>query len=316
MNQFLNTVAFSFSITGPIFVMLVLGVVLARVGLITDAFIDVGSRLVFNVTLPSLLFISIVKTDLEQTANVALLAYGLGATVVVFFLLELAATRLIQPPAERGIVVQGAFRSNMGVIGLAYCVNAYGEAGLATASLYLALIIVLYNVLSVITLNRWLNRDRGWAGSLRGIARNPLIIGIVLALPVAWAKVPLPHILLDTGGYFAQMTLPLALLCTGGALDLRSLRHGLNNAVIAALAKLLVVPAVITLGGYLVGFSGIALGVVFLMASAPTAVASYIMVRSMGGNAELAANIVVLTTLGSVLATSLGVTLLRGWGLM
>lgn len=316
MNDFLTIVAFSLSITGPIFVMLVLGIVLARIGLITDAFIDVGSKLVFNVTLPSLLFISIIKTDFEQTANLALIVYGAAATLAVFVVLEMVAARVIQPPEDRGVVVQGAFRSNMGIIGLAYCANAYGERGLAVASLYLALVVILYNVLSVITLNRWLGGNRGLTGVLRGIVRNPLIIGIVLALPVAWARVPLPHIVLDTGRYFAQMTLPLALLCTGGSLDLRALRHGLNNALIAAVAKLVVVPVAVTLGGYWVGFSGMALGVLFLMVSAPTAAASYVMVRGMGGNAGLAANIIVLTTLGSVLATSLGVTLLRSFGLM
>lgn len=316
MSGFLANVAFSFSITGPIFVMLVLGIVLARIGLLTDAFIDVGSRLVFNVTLPSLLFISISKTDFAQTVNATLVVYGLFATLVVFVLLELASRGLVEPAEDRGVVVQGSFRSNMGIIGLAYCVNAYGETGLATASLYLALVTILYNVLSVITLNRSLSRRRGVAGILGGIARNPLIIGIVLALPVAWAGIELPAILLDTGSYFAQMTLPLALLCTGGSLDLRALRHGLHNALIASVAKLAVVPALVTAGGVALGLGELELGVVFLMSSAPTAAASYVMVRSMGGNAQLAANIIVITTLGSVLVTSLGITWLRGWGLM
>ena len=41
-----------FSVTGPIFVILGLGAWLRRIGLLNDAFIEVGSRLVFNVTLP------------------------------------------------------------------------------------------------------------------------------------------------------------------------------------------------------------------------------------------------------------------------
>jgi len=316
MNEFLNDVVFSFSVTGPIFMMLMLGIVLARVGLINDAFIDVGSRLVFNVTLPALLFISIVNTDFEQTANLALVIYGIAATLVIFVLLELAAARLVQPPEERGVVVQGAYRSNMAITGLAYCVNAYGEEGLAVASLYLALVTILYNILGVLTLSRSLHRGRGLKGMMRGIVRNPLIIGIVMALPVAWLEVRLPALLLDTGRYFGQMTLPLALLCTGGSLNLRALRYGLGNALIASAGKLMVVPVLITVGGYLVGFRGIQLGVLLLMSSTPTAAASYVMVRSMGGNAQLAANIIVVTTLGSILVTSLGITVLRGLGLM
>jgi hypothetical protein len=228
----------------------------------------------------------------------------------------LLAEIFIYPPLERGVVVQGAFRSNMGIVGLAYCANAYGEVGLAAASIYLGPVTILFNVLAVITLNRSLNKHRSVAGTLFDIARNPLILGIVLALPVAWTHVQLPSILLQSGEYFAQMTLPLALLCTGASLSLKALREDSHNAVIASVGKLLIVPFIITLGGYWLGFRDMDLGILFLMTSSPTAAASYIMVRAMSGNAVLAANIIALTTFGSILVASMGVALLRLQGLM
>lgn len=316
MNDFLDTLNFSFSITGPIFVVLALGVVLKRWGMINDNFVDIGSKLVFNITLPSLLFVSIIKTDLGQTANLPLIGVGLVGTLLAFAILELTTKRWVLPTRERGVVVQGGFRSNMGAIGLAYCVNAYGDEGLVTASLYLALVTILFNVLSVFTLSRSLQRDTGLKGALLGIAKNPLIIGILLALPVAWANIELPQVLIRTGEYFAHMTLPLALLCTGASLDFGALRHNMSNAMIAALFKLGLVPLLLTAGGLWVGLRGMELGVLLLMGSAPTAAASYVMVRSMGGNAALAANIIVITTLGSLLTTSISVTLLKGLGLL
>jgi predicted permease len=177
-------------------------------------------------------------------------------------------------------------------------------------------VTILFNVLAVITLNRSLNKHRSVAGTLLDIARNPLILGIVLAIPVAWAHVQLPAILLQSGEYFAQMTLPLALLCTGASLSLQALRKDSRNTIIASTGKLLMVPFVITLGGYWLGFRDMDLGILFLMTSAPTAAASYIMVRAMSGNAVLAANIIALTTLGSVLVASIGVALLRHQGLI
>jgi hypothetical protein len=164
--------------------------------LINDAFVDVGTRLVFNVTLPSLLFISISKADLSETTNFFLIGYALAGTLAVYLLLELLADRLVTPREDRGVVVQGAFRSNMGIVGLAYCINAYGEPGLAAASIYLGLVTILLNVLAVVTLNRSLNKHRSVSGTLAAIAKNPLILGILLALPVAWAQIKLPDVLL------------------------------------------------------------------------------------------------------------------------
>jgi malonate transporter len=316
MSDLLASLTFAFSVTGPIFVILLLGVLLARAGILTEPFIDAGSRLVFNVTLPSLLFLSISRTTIEQAMNLSLVAWGLVGTLALFLLLEWMANRLVSPPSERGVVVQGAFRSNMGIVGLAYCVNAYGDPGLAGASLYLALVTILFNVLAVVTLNRSLNKHRSLSKTLVGIVRNPLILGILLALPVAWTKLRLPGILLQVGDYFAQMTLPPALLCAGASMNLKLLRHESRNALLASAGKLLLVPLVLTAGGYGIGLRGMDLGILFLMSSAPTAAASYVMVRAMGGNASLAANIIVLTTLGSLLVTSIGVTLLRGGSLI
>ena len=151
---------------------------------------------------------------------------------------------------------------------------------------------------------------------LRGIVRNPLIIGIVLALPVSALGIPLPGILVRTGEYFAQMTLPLALLCTGASLNFESLRTDTRSTAIAAGAKLVGVPLLFVLGGIAFGFRGMELGILLLMAAAPSAAASYVMVRAMGGNAPLAANVVALTTIGSILATSLGLTVLRAYALI
>ena len=316
ISDFLDTLEFSLSITGPIFVILGLGAWLRRIGLLNDAFIEVGSRLVFNVTLPALLFISVSKTRLDATANFALIGFGAAATLLVWGASGLTARLAVRAARDRGVVVQGIFRSNMAIIGLAYCVNAYGEPGLAAASLYVGLVTILYNVLSVVSLSASLQSSHGVGRIIRSVALNPLIIGILLALPVSISGLRLPAVLLQAGEYFAQMTLPLALLCTGAALDFRSLRHDPRDAVLAASGKLVVVPLLFVLAGTALGFRGMELGILLLMSSAPSAAAGYVMVRAMGGNAALAANIVALTTVGSLFSTSGGIVILRSMGLM
>ncbi|PID49802.1 MAG: transporter [Proteobacteria bacterium] len=312
MSGFINTLEFAFSVTGPIFIILSLGIFLKRKNIINDAFIEAGSKLVFNVTLPTLLFISISQTQISKSANLAMIAYGIGATLVLFTLLQWLTTYFIEPVADRGVVVQGAFRSNMGIIGLAYCVNAYGNTGLATASVYMGLLTILFNILSVITLSRSLTaQDPSWRPIIKGIARNPLIIGIILALPFAWLEWSLPKVLLQSGEYFAKMTLPLALLCTGATLNFNAMRKALGKTLSASLGKLILVPLVFAVAGIWPGFRGMELGILMLMAFSPTAAASYIMVRAMGGNAVLAANIIAMTTVGSLLSTSLGIVLLK-----
>ena len=315
MHDFLATLAFSFGVTGPIFILLGLGIVLRRAGLLSDALIEGGSRLVFTIALPVMLFLSVSQTRIGAGGSVAMIGYGLLATLFIFVLAEVLAAR-IAPARDRGVVVQGVFRSNMGIIGLAYCFNAYGSAGVATVSLYLGIVTIFYNVLAVITLSRSLSQNRGVGPVLRGIVYNPLIIGIVLALPVSYFEWQIPAVLLKAGESLTGMTLPLALLCTGATLNFGSLRREPGSTLFATIGKLVVAPLLYTAGALALGFRGIELGVMVLMVSAPTAAASYVMVRAMQGNAALAANIIALTTAGSLLTTSALLTVLRAAGVI
>jgi malonate transporter and related proteins len=223
MNELINSLLFSLSITGPICLMLLLGIALRRTQMMNEGFIDGASKLVFNVALPMLLFTSIAQTDFSQMASPSLILYGIGATLVAFVLLELLASRLTSDKRLRGILVQGAFRANMGIIGLAYVNNAYGSQGVASVAMYVACLTILFNILAVVTLNRSLSQDKGLqlGKILKDIAQNPLIIGIVAALPFAASDWQVPAVLMKTGHYLAQMTLPVALLCTGATLSLK-----------------------------------------------------------------------------------------------
>jgi predicted permease len=313
-----NDFYFALSITAPIFCILGLGILFKRIDLITEEFARRGSDLVFKVTLPCLLFVKLVETDFKQFLPVGLVAYALVATVAVFLLLDRLLSPLIAERADRGVFVQGSFRGNMGIIGLAYCLSAFGETVVTIASIYLAVMTTLFNVLAVITLTR--HQAQASSGKtlpliLKGIVQNPLILAIVAGVAVSLSSVPVPQILLKTGGYFAQMTLPLALLCAGASIRLREFQSSLP-LYWASGGKLFLVPLLITAGGIAIGLRGESLGVLFLMSASPTAAASYPMAQSMGANHHLAAAIIAATSLGSVVSSTLGIFLLRVFDLI
>lgn len=114
MTSLWQQFAFSASITGPICLMLVLGVMLKRIGLINENFIDVASKVVFQVTLPAMLFLSIVQSNHDFAASGKLVVFGVVANFL-FFLFTTLSTRLaFSEPKDQGVIVQGGFRANTG----------------------------------------------------------------------------------------------------------------------------------------------------------------------------------------------------------
>ncbi|MBU1330529.1 MAG: AEC family transporter [Gammaproteobacteria bacterium] len=303
------------AITAPVFSMLFLGVALKRLGWIDTAFINTASSLVFRGTMPTLLFLGIIKADLSMALRPALLLYFVGATLVCFLLAWAWAIWRI-PQADRGIYTQGAFRGNNGIIGLALATSMYGDYGLSVGAVLGGVVILCYNTLSSIVLAIYSPETRSDPWTLcKSVLSNPLIIGVLLAIPFAYWQLPLPGWMLISGQYFAQMTLPLALICIGGTLSLASLRASSGIALSSSLMKMLWLPLLATLGAWLYGFREADLAILFLYFASPTAAASFVMARAVNGNHELAAAIIVITTLMAVLTTNLGLLLLQwaGW---
>lgn len=301
------------NITAPVFAMLFLGVLLKRIGAINDGFIVSASGLVFNVTMPALLFLGIIHADLRDALQPKLLIFFSFVTLLSFACTWAWAVRRC-PHADRGIYVQGAFRGNNGVVGLALAASMYGDYGISVGAILAALVIVFYNTLSTIVLAVYspVIKSDPWS-IFKSVLANPLIISVIVASPFAYFGIALPNWLEKSGSYLAQMTLPLALICIGGTLSLASLRKSGKLAISASLVKMVWLPLFCTLLAWVLGFRGAELGILFLYFGSPTAAASYIMARTANGNYELAAAIIVLTTLAAAVTTNIGIFVLQ-WG--
>ncbi|MFT6752473.1 MAG: putative permease [Candidatus Azotimanducaceae bacterium] len=298
------------NVTGPIFVLVILGLILRRIGFLNDQFVEVSTKLVFSICLPLLLFTVIIRID--ESLNFRVFNFSIIACCITFILSWAIAVLLVYPKDDRGVFVQACFRSNLGVVGLALCANAFGKEGLALASLLMASMTVTYNILSVFILSFYnAKHSVSFRGVIIDIAKNPLIISICLALIVAFFEIPVPSIALSTGEYLGSMALPLALLGCGAGMNLKAIRSASKTTFLGVAMKTAILPIVITAMAIGLGFQGITLGVLFLLFVSPTATASFIMVKSMGGNDALAANLIMTTTLVSILTSSLGLFLLK-----
>ncbi len=315
MSQY-AALQFSFQVTAPIFLIICTGLILKTRGFITEEFAKAGSSLVFNVTLPALLFNKVVSADFSHPP-LFLVLYGSGILILTLIFLELFIVSYFARE-DRAVFVQGVMRSNLAIVGLAYCLAAFGDEVIPIVSVYIAFTVILINILSIITLSRH-NSSQQVALSFGSIvkitARNPLILSIISALLFSNLNITIPPVITDTLDYLSKMTLPLALLCTGASIRWHEFSSS-KTLYITLIGKLVLFPAIVTLGAIILGFRDMELGVLYLMMAAPTAAASYPMVRAMGGNHHLAAAIIAATSLCSMLTTTVGLFLLRNYGLL
>ncbi|WP_201526037.1 AEC family transporter [Psychrobacter frigidicola] len=315
-------IIFAITIVMPNLMLMGLGFFMQRHEQASQEFIDQASSFVFNYCLPALLFFSVVDSEVDYAKQMVLIVAGIVVTFILFIGSEIYAKRFISKPADQGVFVQGIFRSNMAIIGLATVANAYGERGLSIGAVYMGIVTILFNVLAVITLSRVSkSADDTWVSRstmvIKKLATNPLIIALLGAF--AYKALPLPPLtgmIHTTGDLLAAVALPLALICAGASIDLKSMLSPSGLSMQASIGRIVIAPLLAIAVGLGFGLSGIHMGVLFLMAASPTAAASYVMAKAMGGNDILAANILAFTTVVGMFGMAIGAAILRGFGLM
>lgn len=313
----MDSLLFSLQSVLPLFVLILVGYLLRRKEILTDGFIAIGTKLVFNISLPILLFTQISSADLTTLFNPKLILFCLGTTILIIALLCLIIPRIVKDRASAGAMIQGLYRGNFAILGVPLAINMFGPVESAATSLLLPFTVPLYNATAVAILTVFAE-DAGEGKAridvkkiLKGIATNPLIIGIVCGLPFSLFHIQIPVLVTKCLTPFSNLTTPLALICLGGQCTMESVKSNLKLSVIAAILKEIIIPTIVISVAILLGFRNGELGAIFITFMAPSAVASYVMARNMKSNADLAGQILIMTTVLSCLSFFAGAFLLR-----
>ena len=295
-----------FTILAPIFLLIALGSALQRTGFFGAGFLSGANKLTYWVGLPSLIVISLMKADHSTVAVGGLLLTLVVGTLLSAGISWVTARAIGVKQGVEGTWAQSAFRGNLVFVGLPVILTTPGLP-VTAAILTLAPLLVVYNGLSVSLL--LLSRHRGADGVLRmvvkEIARNPIVVASVAGAVAYLLNISVWVPVNRSIELVSRMAVPLALICIGGALVNTPFRGNRRIAVCAALFKTAVSPLIGYGIGRLIGLGTPEMRVVLILMACPTAAASYTMVRELGGDENVAASSIVMSTLFSMASLSI-----------
>ena len=290
---------FSVNVTIPIFLIILLGYILRRIGFLTDEFVRVANKYVFIVALPVMLFRDIAGSDVRKDMNVKFFLFCMIVTIIMFFLVWGIAKLTLKDKTMVGAFAQAGARGSAAILGVAFVENICGEIGMTPLMIVAA--VPFFNILSVIILvfnaNTEANKDYGKIkNACINIAKNPIIIGIVLGLIASLVRLPIPTIPARTLNYVAQTATPIALLAVGAGFDTKQAIARLKPALGATFIKLIGLPLVFLPFAYKLGFAPSEMVAILIMLASPTTVSCYVMAKNMDNDDILTSNVIVLTS--------------------
>ena len=308
----MESIVLSFHVMLPVFLTILLGVFLQRIGLMPRRMIRDLNRLCFKVFLPVMLFNNVRATDFRQYFEWHLIGYAIVSVLLLFAVLLWLVPRLVKRPEQQSVVIQGIYRSNYVILGIPIVSNIYKGDNIATITMLIAIIVPLFNLLAVYLFERFNGQNRHNPFKMLGsIVRNPLIIATVLGMLYTLLGLQFPGFLNDTLADLVGITLPLALLILGADLDLHLQNTQVQYLTAVTCCRLLAVPLLFLPPAIALGFRGQALASLLAMYASPAAVSGYIMAQNENADHHLAGQIVVITSILSCFTLFIWIAALR-----
>ncbi len=271
-------------------------------------------RVTYYILFPALVVETLARADLAAVPVLPVAAALVGAILLVTGLLlasrRALETRLgIDGPAFTS-VFQGATRWNT-FVALALAAGLHGRPGTALGAVAIAAMIPLLNVLAVMVLSRYAAPAK-LSPTQFGLTliRNPFIWSSLLGLAINLTGIPVPAVLANFGEILGRASLAAGLLVVGSGLQLASLRRPRAAIAVSSVLKLVLLPLAAAGIARALGLDGVGLAVVVLCSAVPTASASYVLARQMGGDAPLMAEILTVQTLIAMLTMPVALALL------
>ncbi len=306
----------SFAAVAPTFLLIALGYLLRRVGVVQPALVPLGNGLAFSVLIPTLLFWNVYQTPSLSELPLALALYCVLGTLALYGLSMLIICLRVPHNHRRGAMVQALYRSNLVLLGLPIVDALYGDARGSAITIVIAVIVPLFNILAVITLEMFRGGRLHWSRMALGIATNPLIVGTLLGFAFVLSGLKMPGVVERAVSSLAGMATPLALLLLGADFSFASARENRAAVAVCVLGKLVAAPAIFVTLAALIGFRGIDLAIVLAVFAAPTSLSAFAMAQKMDSDARLTGEAVVLSSTVSAITLFLWVFLLKNLGLL
>ncbi|MCR4904064.1 MAG: AEC family transporter [Butyrivibrio sp.] len=300
----------------PFMVYIAIGMLARKAGWVREEFLREFNGILFKVFFPFIMFNNLYDVDFSTLKNANYVIFATIGTIVLITLALIIVPFFEKDNRRKGVIVQAVYRSNSVLFALPLAVNVLGEAASVKASIAIAFLVPLYNIAAVAILEYYRGGKVSGGVIIKNILKNPLIMGAVAGFIFNMLPITMPACFVSPLTQLANLATPMALFVLGGTLHFSDLRKNLVTIVIGTVLKLIVVPAVMITIMAAMNFDTTEFFIVFCLYATPVAAATFPMAHSMGADADLAGEYVVVTTLCSIFTIFTWIIVLRNFGLL
>lgn len=307
----MSNLIFAMNTILPLLILISTGYLAKRLKMVSESVIKSVNNLVFRIFLPIMLLRNLMFADSGSVLQPGIFIFiGVGI-FLLFGVLFLIIPRIYKDRRGIGVLIQGLGRSNYAIFGIPFVAMLFPDKDISLMSLLTIMIVPQLNTLSAVALEIYSGERVNIRKSLKGIILNPLVIASTIGFILMLINPPVPSFIKTSLNNLSQIASPLALFMLGASLEFKKIVQNKRTLILATITKLAVFPAIFVTLAILAGFREVELAIVLITFGAPTSVSSYTMAEQMGGDGDLAAEIVIFTSVFSIVSVFVSVYILK-----
>lgn len=280
-------------------------------GMVDEPFMKRLNQMIFRLFFPFMMFYNLYDTEDGLQFDRKLVMISVISVLILVAVLMAVVCRVEKENAKRGVLVQAIYRSNFVLFAVPLTESVFGEECVALTSSMVAIIVPLYNVLAVVILEYFRGGSASAGALLKKMIANPWIQGAIAGFVFVFLKIKLPTGIEKPISEFAGLTTPMALFVLGSTLRFSSMKKHRNYMAGVIGIKMILVPAVAMVLSVLFRMTEIERFIYLTVFATPVAASSYAMADNMGGDGELAGELVVSSTVISIVTIFLWIYFLK-----
>ena len=289
-----------------------------KLGWMDEVFAAKMNKFVFLVPLPVLLFEQLATVDFSEVWDIKFILFCFVVTAISITISTLISL-LWKDRSIKGEFIQATYRSSAALLGIAFIQNIYGTVGMAPLMIIGS--VPLYNIMAVVVLSVFKPGNNSFdkalvKKTLKGIATNPIIIGIVVGFVWSALKLPMPLILHKTVSSIGATATPMGLMSMGATFEMKKATSKMKPTLVAVFMKLVGFCVVFLPMAALLGFRNEEMIAILVMLGSATTVSCFVMARNMGHEGTLSSGVIMMTTLLSAFTLTMWLDVLRSFGLV
>jgi len=309
----MKAMVLSFNAIFPLLAFMMLGFFLKRIKLIDSSAAAGINKLVFNVLLPANIINNIYSANLQDDFDIKIALFAAGVCISSFLIVSFFVNRSEPDKKIAPVLIQGMSKANYNLLVIPIA-SSFCGAELGMAAILVMITSPISNTCSTISFETARGKDVSISHVLKKVILNPLVMSSIIAVLINLSGIHIPNVISD--GIISKMSTmatPAAMISLGMGFDFESMKKWKGRLVIVCLVKLIIMPIIYVSIAILCGIRGANLIAMLILSGAPTAVNSYSTAVALGGNAELAGEIVAVTSLFSVLTMFVFLTAIGNW---